>query len=283
MNFKLSTPERPQWLVRSICHESKIFIQARAALTFCTQQGSETYTPPLFHTHENKTILNLRGHIHLPAGKMAQEYYFAIALGTSRSEFLALGPRTAIKKKWHRSEWSSPAFTDTFPLVPTQAFGGQSLQQAYPPNPQGTGFALSHDPRCLTGVFLPRLENPHQRLTPKNWPLVRWNQWHQLPQPAIPQGTFCPDLQFPFEHFKHPIQLENLIHRHFRYSWKIPEWTPIAVIQENDYGRSQTMHLQTIDFHLDSGIATLDYLAPFSLPYAGYLETLDFFQAGIAP
>ena len=98
MNFKLSTPERPQWMVRSICHESKIFVQARAALTFCTQQGSETYTPPLFHTHENKTILNLRGHMHLPAGKMAQEYYFAIGVGTSHSEFLALGPRTALKK-----------------------------------------------------------------------------------------------------------------------------------------------------------------------------------------
>lgn len=283
MNFNLSTPERPLWMVRSIYHESNIFVQARAALSFGSKQGSQSYTPPAFHTHEKKTTLNFRGHINLPAGKSAKEYFFSITAGMSRSEFLALGPRTALKKKWHRCEWPAPAFTDTFPLLPAMAFGGQSLQQAFPPHPKGMGFALSHDPRCLTGVPLPRLENPQQRLTPKNWPLTRWTQWPQLPLPAIPQGTFSPSLQFQLEPFTNTIQMENLIHGHLSYSWKIPEWAPIAVIQENHYSRFQAMHLQTLDFHLDSSTVTLDYLASFSIPYEGYLETLDSFQAGIAP
>ena len=287
MHFEpsLSSQAQPEWRCTLHPQQDRLFLVARAYMRFASSRNGAPHvcaTP--WHTGMGEAYMRLRGNLALPNGQMAREMPFTVTAGTRRMDLLLLGPRQATCKRWRRAHLDLPVHSDLFPLEPSQAFGGCSAGMAYPRNPLGKGFALSRSPESMAGVELPRLENPIQRLDNVNWPLRRWDAWPTLPMPWYPDGS-C-SAHHPLAHALPwepgtSIALTHSLSSPLR--WKLPDWTPVGALVEDGNGRTAPLKLRGVDLHLDSGIATLDYVTSFSIPGPEYLAELRELKAGVVP
>jgi len=267
--------------------ESSLYLRAQALLHFHSHFDKALYIPPPSAViQESHATFAVRGNLRMPPGIKVRTFPFRVQLGDLNMELLALGPRKARQRRFRSSTFEVPAYMDSCPLEAAHALGGKFHSLAFVPNPIGKGFAVRGYGDCLSGVDLPRLENPNNRLSSSQWPLRKWSHWPKWPPPWIPDGAYGEG---------HPLRkqdvfaegesliLENCLPFDPLFRWQLPRWNPIAALSENGHGRTSPLKLRRVDIHLDSGTATLDYWTSFPIPGREYLASLTELHGGVQP
>jgi hypothetical protein len=156
------------------------------------------------------TDLIIQGHAHNL--RKLNHFDLEVAVGRTARRIRAIGDRWVTKTAAGRLAFSEPLAFERIPLQFTHAYGGRDLPleehlgpklaewfgrgfttedivmglgspAAYPRNPIGRGYLLTHHGPSVESTWLPNLEDPDQLLTPDNLVVDRPQNWPRMPLP----------------------------------------------------------------------------------------------------
>jgi hypothetical protein len=158
------------------------------------------------------TDVAVRGSAFALGGRPVPSRRVSVSVGNRRKEIEVLGDR---RLEWKRGvpTVSSPEPFSEVPMDWDVAYGGwdcrvpvsapDTVETAvrlgldhpgvYPRNPYGRGYVVVDEP-VAEGITLPRLEDPHHRLTAKTLIVQDPRRWHMQPMPAC--FEFAPAMMF---------------------------------------------------------------------------------------
>lgn len=170
----------------------------RATVDAPLAAGDEHFGDPLnttirqesdFVPWKTATDVVLNGAAHAPGGRPVQELAVRLTIGAASKAVLVLGDRVAHHRPGRAPLFSDPAPFTAMPLRYERAFGGvdiasdPTLACVYGCNHLGRGFVIRDAPEAVTGLELPNLEDPEDRLTPERLCCGHFIHMDQLPAP----------------------------------------------------------------------------------------------------